>query len=446
MAGSRHISDPMPGLPVAGQAFVADDECVAQCLTADTDPRNERPGTPPHLRKYRQSYREAPGQKFIHLGLHEVPLPPSSYRYGSRTAKGERVGDCLVQETESELGRFLKSQQESIYLSHRTEPLGQPMARGHKVPVASQQEDFRFGKTSTVNAESAKQIIYGRRQGQPKDSGSPGSTQSLDPAWKSMAGSGDPVQSADPRTRQIAGFSAERDISMQLNRGYDWSSPGLDPYSHRFGKVGSSEAGCVSDCLKQITPESTLVSSVRVADFRTATGDVVGKGKAKRDNIAHLPEDYTYGKAPVKLDEAESKRVISGTYTAVQQQPDKDLGVSVRKLVSKPAVPPEALSRAFGVPSIRDDRPKPRFRSIANAQNFGDEVDCKGLLNPHRFASDGLPPDAFTQSRSPDELRQIFARAGTALTDEQFRAVSEEAIKRFGRLSIDAMRAILNDE
>ena len=39
----------------------------------------------------------------------------------------------------------------------------------------------------------------------------------------------------------------------------------------------------------------------------------------------------------------------------------------------------------FGLKTIRDDKPKAKFKSIANAYNFGDESNSRELISPERF-------------------------------------------------------------
>merc|ERR1739848_887209 len=49
--------------------------------------------------------------------------------------------------------------------------------------------------------------------------------------------------------------------------------------------------------------------------------------------------------------------------------------------------------RAFGTPCVRADIPSlpPEKRSLADGQNYADEVGSQSLLNPQRFDSQGVP-------------------------------------------------------
>lgn len=55
--------------------------------------------------------------------------------------------------------------------------------------------------------------------------------------------------------------------------------------------------------------------------------------------------------------------------------------------------------RAFGVPSIRTDVRLPKMRSVANAQNYGNEPDAGQLLRPPMAAELGISDEQFVQLR-----------------------------------------------
>ena len=79
-------------------------------------------------------------------------------------------------------------------------------------------------------------------------------------------------------------------------------------------------------------------------------------------------------------------RECIGNYTPEEQQPDKDLGRSVRPGWRNTAPP----SRTFGVPSIRSDISAPGQKSVADHQNYGNEADAFALLYPPRFTDGGV--------------------------------------------------------
>lgn len=64
-------------------------------------------------------------------------------------------------------------------------------------------------------------------------------------------------------------------------------------------------------------------------------------------------------------------------------------------LIARPfsCVPPSS------VPSIRTDIPKYERRSIADSQNYGDDVNASYLLHPSQFASQGVEDEEFEKPR-----------------------------------------------
>lgn len=87
----------------------------------------------------------------------DQPLPPAHTRFGVHTDSGERAGDALETAPATELGSFLIDHKESIYRSHKREPLGQAYSRGHVLPAYTASDQFRFGKQS---ASSTSYHIY----------------------------------------------------------------------------------------------------------------------------------------------------------------------------------------------------------------------------------------------------------------------------------------------
>jgi EF-hand domain-containing family member B len=61
---------------------------------------------------------------------------------------------------------------------------------------------------------------------------------------------------------------------------------------------------------------------------------------------------------------------------------------------------PSSCRRWYGrIPSIRNDIPKYERRSIADSQNYGDDVNAAYLLHPSQFASQGVEDEEFTKPR-----------------------------------------------
>ena len=133
-----------------------------------------------------------------------------------------------------------------------------------------------------------------------------------------------------------------------------------------------------------------------------------------------------------------------GNYTAEEQQPDKDLGRSIRP-GWRNVGPPQ---RVFGVPSIRSDVPAPALKSVADHQNYGDEAGAATLLYPPRFADGGVTQADFLTSTSKAELSDIFRSAGFQLDDKQVDETFERAktLDPNGLVSVQSFRMALNGE
>lgn len=89
--------------------------------------------------------------------------------------------------------------------------------------------------------------------------------------------------------------------------------------------------------------------------------------------------------------------VLKGRYTSKDLQPDRDLGKSItpgfRNITFQ--------DRVYGCPSIRSDIPclPPNRRSLADSQNYGDDVPAQELINPPAFSDLSIGPLALNEPR-----------------------------------------------
>lgn len=119
----------------------------------------------------------------------------------------------------------------------------------------------------------------------------------------------------------------------------------------------------------------------------------------------------------------------------------------VRAWLTAPTHPTQD-GRSFGVPSIRSDVPKPRVRSVADHQNYGDDSTAAELLYPSRFSSLDIYDADFLGHRDVGELRDIFRAIGYELSDEEFRAVYARAQAVYavrGSVGVESFRRALNE-
>lgn len=411
------IGDTMPGLPMGGLSHPSKEESASQCVGYQDDPANERPPTPSEIKKYRKSWQQQPGLRLIHVGVsQDKPPHEAHHRHGIRTVAGDRVTDCMDQVPSSELREYHMEQKEALYRSHIREPLGKGYSRGHVFPEQAQDPNFAFGQPSS-SSESAKNLLY-----------------FAEPL---------PDKRVRSRLAQEAPFkTVEREVTRQLDRNYKWQEAGVDPRTHRFGKVWNPLHNGVAKSLN-MEHNDTTIASKRQQQIRGAVHDRLGKAREIRGSLRNLGEQFVFGRI-THPDEWGVKKSILGEYSIEEQMPDKDLGISTRKLSKLSQVPKDEVDRSYGVPSIRHDLETPQLRSVADPNNYGDESNCKGLLYPSRFAVDGVDEQDFVAVRSADEIRDIFARMGAEFEDGQFERLCDMACRDFGGLSADSFRHAWN--
>jgi len=178
-------------------------------------------------------------------------------------------------------------------------------------------------------------------------------------------------------------------------------------------------------------------------DFRTVSTEGLGAVKNLGYGVVAPPAGTVVGMASQAGPEWGVRECI-GNYTPEEQQPDKDLGRSIRpgwRNIGPPA-------RIFGVPSIRSDVPAPSLKSVADHQNYGDEAGAATLLYPPRFADGGVTQADFLTATSKDEIADIFRSAGFQLDESAVDATFERAktLDPNGLVSVQSFRMALNGE
>ena len=100
------------------------------------------------------------------------------------------------------------------------------------------------------------------------------------------------------------------------------------------------------------------------------------------------------------------------------------------------------------MPTVRSDIPKYATRSIADNQNYGDDVNAQYLLYPPQFAAMGLEDTSFTGPLPKEEVLSIFKESGCCdtLSEAEVEAVWETAKQDAdGSVSVRSFQAALND-
>ena len=109
-------------------------------------------------------------------------------------------------------------------------------------------------------------------------------------------------------------------------------------------------------------------------------------------------------------------KLIHGNYTANEQEPDADLGRSLREGFRNTALP----GRTFGVPSVRTDLPAPAHTSVANTQNWGNEPNAFSLLAPCSTADRGVNEVHYLQRHDRAAIAALLHNAGIQMEGAAF--------------------------
>jgi hypothetical protein len=134
--------------------------------------------------------------------------------------------------------------------------------------------------------------------------------------------------------------------------------------------------------------------------------------------------------------------VIRGRYSDDQTQPDVDLGKSITPGFRNISMD----DRSYGCPSIRSDIPclPVQRRSLADSQNYGDDVPAQDLINPPMFSDLAIAPMIMESHKTKQELTQLFSRIGYEFDAKTSDAIFEAAAGGQGTTTINAYRNQLN--
>jgi len=181
-------------------------------------------------------------------------------------------------------------------------------------------------------------------------------------------------------------------------------------------------------------------------DYRSVVHPKIAKTKNYQQGKVPVQPGHTFGIKSMSS-EVTARSCILGYYGLNEQLPDQDLGRCIkpgRRNVT-------AESRAFGIPSVRADIPAlpVEKRSLADCQNYGDEVGSQALLNPQRFDSQGVPDREYLLRRPKEEIKSLLEAAGYKFSDEDFDAIWTNAVDLFQdsipRASLDSIMFVYSD-
>lgn len=391
-------------VPPAGKVSTAS-EHVDQCFGSQPD--QNRASTPDHVKKYRHPNLMEPGKTITHPGLADDVrnLPTGPYGRATRQPPGESVREYMRTEPESAVERWKRDQAEKNYASHQREPLGQPMVRGHHLPEGMGTERA-FGRVvdakGLVEAGQVQQIFNGF-----------------------------PGEELSDTHKMYVRSHGDYAPGEQRSRGYVF--PEGTTTDSRFGMRGVVKP--TDDQVKGIFKESDgrIVSKIQ-ADFKLANDDRLGKPRTLGHGDRGLAQNHSFGVPSRRFEEWGVDKLLKGEYGPADQEPDADLGKSLRPGYRNTA--PE--DKTFGVPSVRTDLPLPKSRGIADNQNYGQEPTTSSLLFPSPWADRGLTDEVMTRPLERAEVADLVAASGVQVDPESFDRVFSAACLPDGRCSVGA--------
>lgn len=349
-------------------------ESTKACLTFD-----DRPSTPPEIRKFRRSAAMEPG-KSHHRFDDKITLKLNEKVFGIHSETSASNAAALINLPKSTLVQDIKTgKAEQIYQSNKKEPLGKPYTRHYELPENTLNQSFGIKTVSSL--EPAKAIIF------------PTVTEDVNAGvelYKKSHGSYAPGE--------------------QKSRHYTWKN---DLNTMTFGMKGTSVAfngvsKNVEDVLKSKGEHSECVDTVSVEAYRKRQ-DQLGISRNLSQDSDKRGIQFIYGKGR-KGQTFGAIDVIRGKYTEEQQLPDLDLGKSITPGFRNI----QQNGRVYGCPSIRNDIPKISLskRSIADSQNYGDDATAAELINPHAFASLSINESTLNELKSKDIIFTLFKKIG----------------------------------
>ena len=421
-AGTAKPYDGTPFLPAAGLGATRDEALNTAERILKPDIYAPEAPVPEELKKWRKQME--PGQVCLHPGVADDADHERLEVYGKADPVGVKVHEVLNIAPKSYLIEKATEKKESIYLSHKREPLGKPYVRGHVLPgeFASGEKGFGRACPQDVSGDQSKWLLHPKERVVPEDE------------------------------RQLYVKShANYDPGEQRHRGYNWVNEKgpIDPALFRFGM--KAKDGMLNGVGKAMNPaldddykRPAIVVDKKLEDFRVVASEKIGQIKNLGFGPKTVGPAHVYG-MPSQSGPEWGVRECIGNYTPEEQEPDPDLGRSIRpgwrNLSANEA-------RVFGVPSIRSDIPAPALKSVADHQNYGDEAGAASILYPPRFTDGGVTQADFLTATSKPEIADIFRCAGIELDDATVDKTYELAKKldANGLVSVQSFRMALNGE
>jgi hypothetical protein len=377
------------------------------------------PPTPTKERKYRKN--QTAGDICVHFGLKDQKLPDETFRYGCRTSKGETTKQAFEAGQKFGIAAYRQNRSEAVYESNKKEPLGKPYVRGHLIPDPA----MGFGVPSPP-FEDGKLVIFPR----------------------------DAIPEAEPVRQRYVKTHGNFAPGEMFTREYNWPEEAKGE-NFRFGvkqTSGNDQGGeGAKMALEPGREEDGSYPKTRFIqrtseDYRSVVHPKLARTRNYQQGQLPVKPGHTFGIKSMSS-EVTARSCILGYYGLNEQLPDQDLGRCIKP--GRRNVTNEM--RAFGTPSVRADIPALPVdkRSLADCQNYGDEVGSQALLNPQRFDSQGVADREFLLRRPKDEIQSLLENSGYKFSKEDFDEIWNTAVNLFEdsipKASLDSFMFVYSD-
>ncbi|KRX04848.1 hypothetical protein PPERSA_06482 [Pseudocohnilembus persalinus] len=396
--------DFFPNQKIAGVSRKVDGQSAGNCLKmtglniSNGTQSNQEPSTPEHIKKYRKSYKQQHGKTILHYGVADDVIDKSR-PFGHKVLPSDHADQCLKNDQYKGINQLISEINENKYASRHKEPLGKRMERNYNFPQETQSQNFRFGKVTQQNEYTGKEVMF------PQE-----------------------IQDNDGVQNYVKSFGDQR-VGCQKDRNYNWP---VDKNQHRFGKQNSEVFDEIKYCLNQESLpdqfQKTTIVKKKQEDFRNYKEDPLGQPKNQGQVNSYVGSQTVYGARPKNQDEWSVGNCIKGEATLKQALPDSDLG-KTNKFGFRNTTKPGDEDRCFGVPTIRDDINKPKVRSVADPNNYGDEPSGVQLLFPQVYEHMGVSQQDFQKKRPKAEIRSIFEAVGIKYKTGKFEGIFARAME-----------------
>jgi EF-hand domain-containing family member B len=361
--------------------------------------------TPPELAIMRRDLR--PGV----ISAPRGPVP--DIIHGVAGDKSDSVAKSFKAGQKSNIQEYIEDFAERNYSTVKREPLGKPVDRGYDMP-----KDLVFGNSANPNGAplTAKEVIFPR--GVEDDTG-------------------------DMHKRYV---KTHRDYQPgeQVDREYLWPA-GVNPAQFKFGREENRTSGTTRDALTwDQAKQPTKIVLKRLEDYRAVSRDLLGEKKNYMQYPLPVPADFRFGARSSDSSNTAASCLHFNSKVVVEVMPEKDLGKcdvqGKRNILS---------DRVYGLPSIRTDIPRPdiQSRSVANVNNYGDDLGTASLLHPQRFENMGVPDEQFLDARSKADMQTLLNGANINVDERTFEKVwsackgesvsIKDFLNAYGRVVVD---------